>query len=508
MTYGATRSETRAGQSTGLRSLLWYALALMACLSVLAINGRPLFYWDTVGYIAQGVEALERVGLADPKPMTEVSEQTATEVPANGTVRAAPTAGLPTVDGSRSIAYSLLMGAFAELHILDFIDLLHALAVILAIWLPVRIARRLYAPDQPLPFMVTVPILVASLGSLPFVVSYLMPDIFAPIMLLMIATLTVFAREMRMWEIALTVTLGVLALVAHLSHLAIAAAMIPATVLVVFFFIGGRGWVGPVLVGLIVLAGVGQQAAFRAAATKIAKSEVVVKPFITARLIQDGVGYSFLAEACPDPRIETCKLYAQLQKSSDPWRLTASHILFKTDAQLGSLRLMTEEDQRLVARDQTRFFLAVLKDRPAATAMAFIKNTVVQAGMFSVDMTIPTENIIAQHKGVPGMIGGEFRGGRLSPDGPWLLFLTVFQGTLYAGSLIVISVLLVQRERTAAPLRALAVMLVLGVLANAFVCGGISQPASRYGMRVIWLLPLAATILMLFARYGRTEAVR
>ncbi len=43
-------------------------------------------------------------------------------------------------------------------------------------------------------------------------------------------------------------------------------------------------------------------------------------------------------------------------------------------------------------------------------------------------------------------------------------------------------------------------MLLFGILANALVCGGISQPATRYGARVIWLLPLAATILVLFFR--------
>ena len=46
-------------------------------------------------------------------------------------------------------------------------------------------------------------------------------------------------------------------------------------------------------------------------------------------------------------------------------------------------------------------------------------------------------------------------------------------------------------------------MVLLGVLANALVCGGISQPATRYGARVIWLLPLTATIMMIFARRAR-----
>lgn len=477
---------------------LWYALALAACLSVLAINGRPLFYWDTVGYITQGSEALEQVGLIDPAPAGATGG-------ADGTVAAAPKA---TVDGSRSIAYSLFFGALAQLGLLDLADLIHAIAVLAAIWLPARIAVRVYAPDLPVAALVGLPVLVAAFGSLPFVVSYLMPDIFAPILLLMIATLVAFARHMTRAECLIALALGAFAVVAHLSHLAIAAAMVPVAILAALILSGWRGFIGIGLVVLILLAGFGQQFAFRAAATRVADAQVVIKPFITARLIQDGVGYAFLEDNCPDAAIRTCLLYAELQKSDDPWRLTASHILFQTDARLGSLKLMSEQDQRLVAEEQRNFFLAVLRDRPVAVLWALTRNTLRQAGMFSVDMTLPTENIVRQHDGVPGMLSGSFQAGRLSPDGPWLRPLTWLQGLLYAASLAVTGLLVVQRDRLPKELRGFAIVLVLGILANAFVCGALSQPATRYGMRVIWLLPLVATMLLLFARFGRSGAAR
>ncbi len=55
---------------------------------------------------------------------------------------------------------------------------------------PPALLSRVYAPDLPVAALVGLPVLVAAFGSLPFVVSYLMPDIFAPILLLMIATLS------------------------------------------------------------------------------------------------------------------------------------------------------------------------------------------------------------------------------------------------------------------------------------------------------------------------------
>jgi hypothetical protein len=47
--------------------------------------------------------------------------------------------------------------------------------------------------------------------------------------------------------------------------------------------------------------------------------------------------------------------------------------------------------------------------------------------------------------------------------------------------------------------KVLVTMIGIGVLANAFVMGGVSQPATRYGSRVIWLLPLAAMFCLFFS---------
>ena len=41
----------------------WYLAAMLACLSVLLINGTPLYYFDTGGYLAQGEQFLKLVGL-------------------------------------------------------------------------------------------------------------------------------------------------------------------------------------------------------------------------------------------------------------------------------------------------------------------------------------------------------------------------------------------------------------------------------------------------------------
>ena len=164
---------------------------------------------------------------------------------------------------------------------------------------------------------------------------------------------------------------------------------------------------------------------------------------------------------------------------------------------------MTPEDQKAVADDQVPFFFAVLKDQPFGVFRALMRNVFVQAGWVSVEMTIPTDNIVEQNADVTGLALSTFDHGRITRDTGWLGLVTLWHQVFYAASLAVVIALVLLPRRVPGEIKALAIMVLLGILANALVCGGISQPATRYGARVIWLLPLVATILVVFARRSR-----
>ncbi|MEZ5778804.1 MAG: hypothetical protein R3E44_10625 [Paracoccaceae bacterium] len=497
-------SDERTG--TALGATLWIAAAILSCLSVFVINGKPLFYYDTVGYIAQGHTAWQKLGYKGESPLTErwhvVEDARSSGVPSEMPDLTEIDAN-NTVDGSRSAAYAIISAALAQIGALEGLIALNLVAVLVAVWLPMRIASRRLGLPVSLSQAVALPIIVACLGSLPFFVAYLMPDTFAPVLILVFATIAVFSRHMKLWEILLALALGGLAIVSHLSHLAIAALMVPAVALISLVLARRLWWLAPALVLLIVGLGFSEQSILRSAARAISDSEVVIKPYITARLIEDGPGLDYLEEHCPDDAIPTCRLYTALGWSSDPWRITASHIVFETSVRLGSFRLMTPEDQKIVADNQVSFFFRVLRDRPLATVYAFARNVFVQSGWVSVEMTIPTERIIWQNSKVTGLLTGEFSHGRITRDPDWLGVVTPLQQALYLVSLVVIVALLLLPRRAPGEIKALVIMLILGILANAMVCGGISQPSTRYGARVIWLLPLAATILGIFALRAR-----
>ena len=213
------------GPKSWLVAVLWLALALAGMFSVVALNGRPLFYFDTAGYVAQGETALNQLGWrAEAPPALSTPGQDGAAAPA------ADVAVKGTVDGSRSAVYALFAGLFARLGLLEGLIALNAAAVILSVWLMVRVVLRNTDPARSARFM-AIPILAACLGSLPFFVAYLMPDLLAPVMILNLALLGVYGRRMRWPEVALALALASLAIVSHLSHLAIAILMLPVVVI-------------------------------------------------------------------------------------------------------------------------------------------------------------------------------------------------------------------------------------------------------------------------------------
>lgn len=470
----------------------WIAAAALACLSAALANGGPLFYFDSGGYLDNGLKILRQLGLA-----------TTTDGSGGIGGTSADSIAGQAVNGSRSVVYSVISAVVGLGLGLKSIPIFHTMLVFLAVWLPVRVAIRLFRPGGSPGMLFALPIIVASTTTLPFYVAYLMPDILSGVALLVVATLTVFGRDMAVFEILVALVLGFLAVTTHLSHMGMLVLLVPLSLVMSLLISRRRWWLPPLLVALITGFGLGERLSFKKAVDVVQKSDVVYYPFLTARLVQDGPGLRYLQANCPDNKIRTCQLFEALSKSDDPMRLTASHIIFETSAELGSFRLLPTNIQQKIANQQVSFFVDVLAQYPVATVGAFLKNTFIQARKNSVRMTIPTDRMVRRLGKLSSLPPGLFKQGNFNRNPAWIDPLSVFHNVIYVISLVVIAALSVMPGQLPARLRAFAVMLMLGILVNALVCGGVSQPADRYGARVIWLLPYTATLLLLFSRWCR-----
>lgn len=476
--------------------VVWLALAALACLSVFVLNGTPLSYFDTGSYVAQGRAALTEIGLWPVAP------------PGEPGLAGADPSDDGQVDGGRSIFYGLLLALSVLAGSPVLLVALQAATILFALWLPVRVALRESGIAGGQAVALTLPVLAATAGALPFYVAYLMPDIFAPVLLASAASLTAQAHRMRRWEVLASVALLMAAVLAHISHMMILALILPVSAVVAALTARPRWWLGPLAIALAVGAGFAERGAFRSAVETKTGSEVVYRPFITARLIADGPGWRYLEARCPDASIPACALHAALSRSDDPMRLTPSHILFETSAELGSYRLLPPEAQKRVAQSQTGFFFDVLAAQPVSTLLALAANTLRQSVTVSPEMTVPSEAMAERARILAGMPEA-FPVGRLTTTEGWLAPVETLHGILYALSLAVLLGLTAHPRALPPGLRVTALMILAGILVNAFVCGAVSQPASRYGARVIWLLPFMAALMALVAlRRGQGGAVR
>lgn len=470
-------------------AILWFAAALLACLIVAIINRGPLYYFDTAGYLEHGQRTLSSLGISvEPQGAAQSGTAQNTEAETDN-----------VVVGSRSALYSLLLTVLTVTTGPMGLVLVHSLALMSALWMIARAATRELPNAASVAATTALPVLAASLTALPFYTAYMMPDIFAAVLILIAAGLAAFGREMSLPERLFALGLGVVAVVVHPSHLLMAVLLIPVVALAALALKRQRFWLPPLLMTLIVLGGIAERMAFRQVVKTVKDAEVVYQPFLTARVIADGPGLAVLEENCPDETLATCALYEALQVSDDPWRLTASHILFQRSSELGSYRLLPAETQKAVADEQIRFFLKVLVERPFGLTLAFLRNTLEQANLYSVQYTVPTpENLEAVHKltdlAPPVFDTIRLLGARESADR-----LTGLHGALYAAAALIVVVLIVLPQKgPPLPMRVLTLVILAGILINAFVCGGVSQPSDRYGARVAFLLPMAAAFILIF----------
>jgi len=473
-----------------LGSVACLLAAVVASLWVVVANGGPTFYFDSGAYLERGGQLASMLGLEPPEMPVGSDTPTAPEA-----ALSAP--GPQAIEGTRAMSYSLLFGLFLVARFVEGIALLNALLAVGTLWLVSAVMLR----DLPRRYGAAVVTLaataLASLGALAFYVAFLMPDIFMPVLILLLALLLAYGPQMRPWELALALGLGAFAVTVHLSHLVVAAMAIPVAILVALCSVrskpGFRRWRATVLIGLIAVAGIAEQATLRLAAKETFGAEVIYRPFLTARLIQDGPGLGYLEDHCPNAEEPSCALFDALSASSDPDRLSATNISFSTDPDKGSYRLLPEVEQIAVAQDQFDFFFRVLVDRPAESLLALSRNTTRQLFLVDVDMTLQTDQIVATASDLPGMAYARFDHGRLTANRSWLDLVRPAQQALYLVSALFM-VWLVLTRRVSGAVTMFMSMVLLGIVANAIVTGGLSQPALRYGARVVWLLPAIAVL--------------
>jgi hypothetical protein len=494
---------------SGRRSLtaLLICAALLCTLSVWLINGIGLVYFDTDGYIRSGEKVLRVAGIELP-PVAPVATD-APQAEAQTEAQAAPQSpaqnGTPDDKrtlGSRSALYGVVLALAALAGSPDIVVALSLGTVWLAAWLVARVVARAWSLSAGSAQVAATLLLAGCLGSLPFYVAFLMPDILAPVLILMIAITSAFFHRMLVWERTLCGLLALAAVLAHPSHLVMAVLLVPFGLLLAPMERRSRILLGLLLVGLVLGAGVAERVLFSRVVERVQGGEVIYFPFLTARLIDDGPGMEFLSKHCPDPAWEGCALHDLLVQPGDPLRFDAPILLFTTKPPYATYRTLPIPVQNAIAAEQIRFAMAVAMDQPLSVAGQVLANIADQIRRSGSGMTIPTPGDLAFYVTPDSRLFPHYAEGRLTgPDRGWIATVTTVHTLVYAASALAILVLLALPRPEGRPVLRLVSIILLGILINAVVCGVVSEPADRYGARVMMLLPMTVALL-LWARLG------
>jgi hypothetical protein len=203
------------------------------------------------------------------------------------------------------------------------------------------------------------------------------------------------------------------------------------------------------------------------------------------RMLQDGIVTRYLDDHCPDPTLKLCPYRNELPRNADAF-LWGGGIFNK----LGRFAGLGDEMRRIV--------LASLRDYPAMqlrTALAATARQLVTIGNGEgvLNTIWHTYGIIEHYTPavVPAMRAARQQQGELD----FKAINTIDQPVAWAAMMLLpVLVLLGLRSRGLAEIGALAATIALALLANASVCGVISDPHDRYGARMAWIAAFAVAL--------------
>ncbi len=318
-------------------------------------------------------------------------------------------------------------------------------------------------------------------SALPWFTPFVMPDIFAPLVVLCLFLLG-WGGLHRRTLLAIT-ALATIAIASHLAHLVLAAGCLApvailrtrrllvciAPLVLALGWLLVSNWVGNGVPGLSPYGSV----------------------FALARLQADGPAADYLREVCPRAGYRLCRWSADLPMDSDAF-------LWRPDGPIWG----GNSGPTLVAPEASLVVAATLRHAPLQVLQHALANTMRQLGRVALGDILGPQHLVV----TVGLLLRTY-----FPPAEFQRFLASRQvaGTLPAlaapllplhlvllclGGAATLALALWRRNPV---LAGLAIMVVAGLLANAFATGALSGPHDRYGARIAWLVLLAPAFALM-----------
>jgi len=493
-----------------LRFMAVAAAALMLSLPALW-NGLPFFYPDTPTYL-RGAETVAGRLAAHGAPRAGSDTAQADRATQGPPVTAAPQPPAPVARGLTSLDDKVVLAGRS----VYYGGLLHASARAGSLWLAVAAQALCVAAVlhllmvrlwriRPAAFLATTAVLSAA-TPLAVYAGLLMPDVFAGLAVLSLATLSVYWRQLAWTERGLLAAVLLFGLLAHASHVAVAAVLL-------LLALGLRAWnprwqglSAPALslAGACVVVAIAAEWAFALGVEKAVGQPPLRLPFASAHLVEMGPGTAFLRARCPESGHALC---AYRQNYPTAW----DAFLFSTDPALGTFALADATTKRRIVAQQWQFVREVIAFDPWGVLRGWVADVLRQLVSFRVDVWSFEPRQLAMYEGrVPPDTYAAMQASRGLLEPAYNRVLTAATYASAAASLL-LALWWALRRRMGAPARVpqrleqVAGLVVAGVATNALVCATAASWLDRFQSRVIWLLPFLALTVLAMA-WSRRQA--
>jgi hypothetical protein len=324
--------------------------------------------------------------------------------------------------------------------------------------------------------------------ALPWFASQLVPDIFTPLLVLVLAMLLLVPERLSRWERAWLVAFAAFMIAAHQSHVPLALGLL----LVLLPLRRRLGAATPLRWrGLLMVAAPPVLAMTALVAVNIAGlGRIALLPygnvFLLARIIYDGPGMNALRRNCPESGWRLCPYVNQFPPDSDDF-------LWRNDSPLAKAG-----GAKLVSADADDIITAALRDEPGTELRAFLLNFLHQLTLFaSGDGLQPWPNTVSPviDRAFPRFENRAYAAAEQSwatlAVPAWMQMLHVAGAVLGVVACCMLLLIALRRRHVAA---GFAAAVLLGLLGNAAITGGLSGPHDRYQSRIMWLPPLFALL--------------
>lgn len=481
------------------------AVALILSLSALW-NGQPLFHPDTPTYL-RGAE-MGAARLLGPAALKSWLPVRATDKPPFKSASASdespkrlkPLTSLEDklVLSGRSVYYGALLyagylGGMWPAVAFQALSVAYVLQLLMARLWGLRSSQ-----------VVGVAAALSLLTPLGVYTGFLMPDVFAPLVILCIAVLAVYWRQLHRIHRWLLSALLLFSVSVHASHLALALCLLVLALAARWLSARWRGlsWAGLAMVAACIAGGLGAEWAFNKTVTAAVGAPPLHLPHSAARLIDLGPGTDFLKQHCPESAYAVC---AYVRNYPTSWE----DFLFSRNPAKGTFALADAATKRRMADEQFRFVLDVLRFDPVGVVAGEAGGVLQQLGQFRVDIWGYSKRVLALYEGrVPDSVFADMRSSRAARFPVFNHWVTISSYALVLASVLLAGLWWSQRagSTAAAPARLqqrrfadFSAIVVAGVIANAVVCATLASSLDRFQSRVIWLLPFLTLVVLVRA---------